>query len=214
MTGEPSTFSLTTAFVPKGRSNLAAYFAVNADASSPDYGLLRVLRMSDSSQIDGPGQSFNAMTTNEKVADRLPRFRSRCLERCVRQPADPARRRRPALRHPRPQRQGSTGSYPALRFVVVRFGQEVGIGDTLQQALDEVFGESGVNTGEGGDGPEPAPAPTGEADNTAASQALDQAEKAFTEADKALTSGDLATYQTKIKEAEAAVERALTALGR
>ena len=42
------------------------------------------------------------------------------------------------------QRQGSTGSYPALRFVVVRFGQEVGIGDTLQQALDEVFGESGV----------------------------------------------------------------------
>ena len=74
VTGEPSTFSLTTAFVPKGRSNLAAYFAVNADASSPDYGLLRVLRMSDSSQIDGPGQSFNAMTTNEKVADRLRPF--------------------------------------------------------------------------------------------------------------------------------------------
>ena len=37
------------------------------------------------------------------------------------------------------QRQGSTGSYPALRFVIVRFGQSVGIGDTLQQALDEVF---------------------------------------------------------------------------
>jgi uncharacterized membrane protein (UPF0182 family) len=42
------------------------------------------------------------------------------------------------------QRQGSTGSYPALRFVVVRFGQSVGIGDTLQQALDQVFqGSSG-----------------------------------------------------------------------
>ena len=42
------------------------------------------------------------------------------------------------------QRQGSTGSYPALRFVVVRFGQSVGIGDTLQQALDQVFQEAPV----------------------------------------------------------------------
>ncbi len=215
-TGEPSTFSLTTAFVPKNRSNLAAYFAVNADASSPQYGRLRVLRMSDSSQIDGPGQSFNAMTTNEKVADRLRPFlnqgaSSAAFGNLLTLPVGGG------LLYVTPvytQRQGSTGSYPALRFVVVRFGQEVGIGDTLQQALDEVFGESGAKTGEGGDGDGSAPAPTGQADNTAASQALDQAEKAFTEADKALTAGDLATYQTKIKEAEAAVQRALKALGR
>jgi uncharacterized membrane protein (UPF0182 family) len=215
-TGEPSTFSLTTAFVPKNRSNLAAYFAVNADASSPQYGKLRVLRMSDSSQIDGPGQSFNAMTTNEKVADRLRPFlnqgaSSAAFGNLLTLPVGGG------LLYVTPvytQRQGSTGSYPALRFVVVRFGQEVGIGDTLQQALDEVFGESGAKTGEGGDGDVSTPAPTGEADNTAASQALDQAEKAFTEANKALTAGDLATYQTKIDEAEAAVQRALKALGR
>ena len=216
-TGEPSTFSLTTAFVPKGRSNLAAYMAVNADASSDQYGRLRILRMSDSSQIDGPGQSFNAMTTNEKVADRLRPFlnqgaSSAAFGNLLTLPVGGG------LLYVTPvytQRQGSTGSYPALRFVVVRFGQEVGIGDTLQQALDEVFGESGASTGEGGgeaNGAEPTP--TGEADNTAASQALDQAEQAFAEANKALTTGDLATYQTKIKEAEAAVERALTALGR
>jgi uncharacterized protein len=216
VTGEPSTFSLTTAFVPKNRSNLAAYFAVNADASSPQYGLLRVLRMSDSSQIDGPGQSFNAMTTNEKVADRLRPFlnqgaSSAAFGNLLTLPVGGG------LLYVTPvytQRQGSTGSYPALRFVVVRFGQEVGIGDTLQQALDEVFGESGVKTGEGGDGEASEPPPTGQADNTAASQALDQAEKAFTEAEKALKTGDLATYQTKINEAEEAVRRALTALGR
>jgi len=175
-----------------------------------------VLRMSDSSQIDGPGQSFNAMTTNEKVADRLRPFfnqgaSSAAFGNLLTLPVGGG------LLYVTPvytQRQGSTGSYPALRFVVVRFGQEVGIGDTLQQALDEVFGESGVKTGEGGDADGSAPAPTGQADNTAASQALYQAEKAFTEADKALTTGDLATYQTKIKEAEAAVERALKALGR
>ena len=40
-------FSLTSVYVPRGRSNLAAYMAVNADAASPNYGDLRILRMSD-----------------------------------------------------------------------------------------------------------------------------------------------------------------------
>ena len=112
------------------------------------------------------------------------------------------------------QRQGSTGSYPALRFVVVRFGQSVGIGDTLQQALDQVFqGSSGGNTQEGSaDGN--TPTGTGKADNPAASKALAEAETAFAAADKALRSGDLAAYQKKIEEAQAATQQALRALGR
>ena len=109
------------------------------------------------------------------------------------------------------QRQGSTGSYPALRFVMVRFGQSVGIGDTLQQALDQVFeGNSGATTEEGGsaEGPRrPARRTTRPRPRRSTRPA------AFEAADKALTAGDLATYQTKIKEAEGAVKRALRALG-
>jgi uncharacterized protein len=114
------------------------------------------------------------------------------------------------------QRQGSTGSYPALRFVIVRFGQEVGIGDTLQQALDQVFqGDAGAPTEENPTtGEETTPPPGGNPDNPAASEALAEAQAAFVAADKALTAGDLAGYQTKIKEAQAAVQRALRALGR
>ena len=113
------------------------------------------------------------------------------------------------------QRQGSTGSYPALRFVIVRFGQEVGIGDTLQQALDQVFeGNSGAPPTEGEPPGEETPPPGGNPDNPAATKALTEAEAAFVAADKALTAGDLATYQAKIKKAEAAVERALQALNR
>jgi hypothetical protein len=96
--------------------------------------------------------------------------------------------------------------------VVVRFGQSVGIGDTLQQALDQVFqGSSGGTTDEGGtaDGN----TPTGEADNPAATRALSEASAAFEAADKALTAGDLGTYQKKTQEAQAAVQRALRALG-
>jgi len=210
-------FSLTSAFVPRGRSNLAAYMAVNADASSENYGQMRVLQMSDTTQIDGPGQSFNAMTTNETVAERLRPFQQGTAQssfgNLLTLPVGGG------LLYVTPvytQRQGSTGSYPALRFVIVRFGQSVGIGDTLQQALDEVFaGNSGASTGE----EEPAEpvepgSGTGETDSPAATQALDEAQAAFEAADKALTEGDLGTYQTRIEEAEAATQRALRAMGR
>ena len=201
--------------MPDKRSNLASYMAVNADASSPEYGRMRILQMSDTSQIDGPGQSFNAMTTNETVADRLRPFlnqgaASATFGNLLTLPVGGG------LLYVTPvytQRQGSTGSYPALRFVVVRFGQSVGIGDTLQQALDQVFqGSSGGTTEEGGtaDGNRP----TGEVDNPAASNALSEAQAAFEAADKALRAGDLATYQKEIQEGRSAVQRALRALGR
>ena len=96
--------------------------------------------------------------------------------------------------------------------MVVRFGQSVGIGDTLQQALDQVFqGSSGGTTDEGStaDGEKPS----GKADNPAATRALNEAAAAFEAADKALTEGDLGTYQKKMQEANAAVKRALRALG-
>jgi uncharacterized membrane protein (UPF0182 family) len=209
-------FSLTSSYVPFKRSNLAAYMAVNADASSPEYGRMRILQMSDTSQIDGPGQSFNAMTTNETVAARLRPFlnqgaASATFGNLLTLPVGGG------LLYVTPvytQRQGSTGSYPALRFVVVRFGQSVGIGDTLQQALDQVFqGSSGGNTQEGSASGNNPPS-NGKPDNPAATKALSEAQAAFKAADKALTAGDLATYQKRIEEAQAAVQRALRALGR
>jgi hypothetical protein len=73
-------------------------------------------------------------------------------------------------------------------------------------------GSSGGSTGEGGsaDGTKP----TGKADNPAATNALSEASAAFEAADKALTAGDLGAYQKKMEEAQAAVQRALRALGR
>jgi hypothetical protein len=176
---------------------------------------MRVLTMSDSSQIDGPGQSFNAMTTNETVAERLRPFQQGTAQssfgNLLTLPVGGG------LLYVTPvytQRQGSTGSYPALRFVIVRFGQSVGIGDTLQQALDEVFaGNSGASTGEE-EADEPAEPGTGEVDGSAATEALDEAQAAFEAADQALTEGDLGTYQTRIEEAQAATARALEAMGR
>ena len=209
-------FSLTTSYVPRGRQNLAAYMAVNADASSPEYGRMRILSMSDTTQIDGPGQSFNAMTTNETVAERLRPFLNQgaataTFGNLLTLPLGDG------LLYVTPvytQRQGSTGSYPALRFVIVRFGQSVGIGDTLGQALDQVFQGSSGAPPEGQPPTEEPPPAGGDPDNPAATRALTEAQAAFEAADKALSGGDLAAYQAEINKAKAAVRRALTALGR
>ncbi len=221
-------FSQTTVFVPKNRSNLASYMSAVAEATSPDYGKLRVLRMSDTHQIDGPGQTFNAINTDPKVAEKLRPFlnqgaASATYGNLLTLPMGNG------LLYVAPiytMRQGNTGSYPALAFVVVRFGAHVGIGNTLQQALDEVFeGSAGANTGEQptaspsptpGSTGSPSPQPTGSPQTAgpAAMAKLDQAQKAFVAADTALRKGDLATYQAKVNEAKSALAEALKLMGR
>ncbi|MFT4294808.1 MAG: UPF0182 family protein [Micropruina sp.] len=229
---ENPVFSQTTVFVPKDRSNLASYLSVVAEATSPDYGKLRVLRMSDTHQIDGPGQTFNAINQDQKVAETLRPFlnqgaASATYGNLLTLPMGNG------LLYVAPiytMRQSNTGSYPALAYVVVRFGSHVGIGTTLQKALDEVFaGSAGADTGEGpsaspspsgsaspSGSPTPGGTPTGTAqpNNPAAVAQLTKAQEAFVAADAALRKGDLATYQAKVDEAKAALAQALKLMGR
>lgn len=217
-------FSQTAVFVPKGRSNLASYMSVVAEATSPDYGQLRVLRMSATHQVDGPGQTFNAMTTDSRFAGLLRNYTSQGSAEAkygnlLTLPMGNG------LLYVMPIytiRQASTGSYPALRLVAVRFGQYVGIGATLQEALDQVFsGDAGASTGEAETpaqnptSPSTAPSPPTSTDKqTAASQAMAKAQTAFDAADAALRKGDLAEYQTQIGIAKQAVTEAMKQLGR
>ena len=213
--GDPNAiFSLTTAYVPNGRSNLAAYMAVNADAASPDYGKIRILQMSDTTQIDGPGQSFNAITTNETVSAALRNFTAQGSSQAsfgnlLTLPLGGG------LLYAMPiyaQRPGATGSYPVLRFVAVRFGQSVGFGTSLQAALDQVFkGNAGVDTDEGQG---TTPTPTGKADNAAAVAALEDASTAYADAQTALKAGNLGEYQNKINQMQDDLTKAQRALGR
>ncbi|GAB3703909.1 UPF0182 family membrane protein [Mariniluteicoccus flavus] len=217
--GEPApVFSQTTVFVPRGRANLAAYMAVDADASSPGYGRLRILRMSDQKQIAGPGQTFNEMNTHDEVARRLLSYRQTAEVihgNLLTLPVGGG------LLYVQPvyTKKNGAGSYPTLSFVVVRFGEKVGVGDTLKEALDQVFaGDAGADTGENGTQTPPpgsgAPAqPPGPVDQAAATAAVKEAEALFVSADKALREGDLAAYKKRTDEARAAVQKAVKALG-
>ncbi|NNG18874.1 UPF0182 family protein [Naumannella sp. ID2617S] len=210
-------FSQTSSFVPRGRDNLAAYMAVNADASSPEFGRMRILRM-EGPPIDGPSLSFNAMSTNEAVRSRLlPYQRDQGSAQAIygnllTLPLGGG------MLYAQPiytQRGNAQGSYPVLTFVTVRFGEKVGIGETLQDALNQVFaGDAGASTGEQAGATTPGQ-PTGSRpqDLPAVRAALDEANRAYGAAGEALRRGDLATYQKKNDEAQAAVKRALESMG-
>ena len=218
---EQAHYSNTTVFVPRGRENLSVYMAVNADATSPNYGQLRALKLSDAKQIPGPGQTFNAISTNEAVAERLLPFNrqgntSAIYGNLLTIPVGGG------LMYVQPiytQTSTTSGGYPALRFVVARFGEHVGIGDTLKAALDQVFqGDAGAETGEKPVEPPPngqqTPPASGEDSKERAKALLKESTDLFVAADQALKSGDLGTYQQKTKEAKAKTEQALELLNR
>jgi uncharacterized membrane protein (UPF0182 family) len=218
-------FSQTAVYVPRDRENLGAYLAVVADASSPDYGRLRVLKLSDTQQIAGPGQTFNAITTDQTVADRLLPYTKQGSAQAIYgnlltlpigggliyvEPIYTQRKN---------ESSSASGSYPVLRFVVVRFGEHIGIGDTLQEALDTVFkGDSGASTGEDKttDPSDPVipvePTDPDSSSDAAVKALLAEAESFFKAADVALQAGDLAGYQTQLTAARERIAAALARL--
>ena len=212
-------FANTTVFVPKDRENLSVYMSVNADATTEDYGRMRVLKLSDAEQIAGPGQTYNFIATNPLVADKLLPFNrqgasaSAIYGNLLTLPLGGG------LLYVQPistQTTGTTGAYPALRFIVVRFGEQIGIGETLQSALDQVFqGDAGADTGEQPTveppvGPDEPSVP--EDAQVRARNFLDEAQGLFEAADQSLRDGDLADFQAKVEAAEAKIAEAADAL--
>ncbi len=214
-TGKNPVFSLTSVFVPSKKQNLSSFMSVGADASDPTtYGKFQILRLPDSKQVPGPSQIANQFSTDEKVADKLRPFKQ----------ADATVQYGNLLTLPvgggllyvQPLytvRQGGSGKYPVLTFVLASFGKEVGIGNTLTQALGDVLGVDPAN-------PTPTPTPGAEppvteepgvALPTAALRLLQQADAKFRAADRALGRRDLTAYARLVDEGRDLVERALSA---
>jgi hypothetical protein len=88
--------------------------------------------------------------------------------------------------------------------VIVVYDDQVEWAETLDLALEQVFGE-----GTGGEAVEPpVPAPGGET----VGELLEEAAAAFEQADQALTAGDLAEYQRWVEEAQRLIDEAQAAL--
>ncbi len=200
-TTEP-TFSLTTTFVPRQGPNLAAFMSVDATPGD-DYGKLRILRMPSNTTIPGPGQvqnNFQNKFSGELNLLNIGGAKVRYGNLLTLPFAD-------GLVYIEPvyvETAASPGQepYPILRRVLVSYGDKVGFSDTLQGALEQVFGAGTQQTPPDTTKPQLPAQPS-----TALSQAIDEAQKAYDRAQKALTASP--PNWTEYGEAQKALKAAL-----
>ncbi len=203
--GEDPVFSLTSVYVPNKRNNLATFMSVGADPTKPDsYGKFNMLVLPKDNAVSGPSQIANTMNNDQTVSEKvLPYTRSNAKAvpgNLLTLPVGGG------LLYVQPlytQRIEGVGNYPQLRYVLASFGEDVGIGKTLDEALQMAVGAV-TTPANGGDTP-PDTTPT----NATTRQLLQQAAQKFKDADAALKAGNLQKYAADVKEAQRLVDQAL-----
>ncbi|MEZ3159749.1 UPF0182 family protein [Microbacterium sp. BWT-B31] len=227
---ESPTFSMFTTFIPSSQGNarnvLMGYLAVDADAGNvagvkaPGYGKLRMLEISADTPVPGPGQVQNTFDSDPAIADEKNVLQLGSSEivngNLLTLPVGGG------LLYVQPVFVQSTGGtkLPLLQKVLVSFGSDVAFEDTLQEALDVLFGgDSGAETGDEGitptpgesPAPEPAPTPTETTDPAPPADeytaALQDAQQAMLDRQTALAKGDWAAYGEADDRLTAAVEK-------
>ena len=237
--GAEPNFSIYSTYIPAAegegqRDILTGYLAANANAGSEDgvvaegYGTLKLLTLPKGNTVPGPGQVQNSFTTDSQVSNLLNILRqgeSQVISgNLLTLPLGGG------LLYVQPVYvQASSGtSFPILQKVLVSFGDQIAFEDTLDQALDSLFGgNSGAQAGDGdvpvGEGEMPvadgatdsgettAPS-TGSATQSAAMQAALQAmQQAIADRDQAMKDGDWAAYGEADQRLRAALEQAIQA---
>ncbi|WP_447947029.1 UPF0182 family membrane protein [Microbacterium lacticum] len=226
---EAPTFSMFTSFIPAAegdgaRNVLMGYLAVDSDAGAvagqkaADYGKLRMLQISADVSVPGPGQVQNTFNSNETISQQLNLLKQGLSEvlngNLLTLPVGGG------FLYVQPVFvQASSGTkLPVLRKILVAFGDKVAFEDTLQDALDSLFGgDSGASTGDNNVTPSPNPSESGEpgtgggtggGTDVAMQAALKDAQQAMIDRDAALKAGDL----TKFAEADARLTAAVQKL--
>jgi uncharacterized membrane protein (UPF0182 family) len=210
---EEPAYSLYSTFIPEARGDqsrnvLRGYLAVDSDAGASDgersdgYGKLRLLTLPEDDNVPGPGQvqnTFNGDPTVSQSLNLLKQGQSEVINgNLLTVPVGGG------LLYVQPVYVKSTGntSYPLLQKVLVAFGDQIAFQDTLDAALDVLFGgDSGAEAGDNEVDPNATPT-TPPDDGTAVApqpsdevQALlNQASQALKNKQAALSEGDWAAY--------------------
>jgi uncharacterized membrane protein (UPF0182 family) len=192
-------FVLIQPFTPQGRQNMVAWMAARSDPGE-GYGDVLVFQFPAGQNIDGPTQVFSRINQDARFsAERtlLGQGGSDVLfGDFLVIPIDTG------LLYVQPVyvRSSQANAIPELRRVVVVNGDQIGIGNTLREALaDSLSGQV--------EPPEDGEPPTGSTQQQI-QVLLAEAAAHFEAADTALRNGDLATYQSEIDLAAEAVSQA------
>src|SRR5450432_4611716 len=221
------TFSLTTTFVPRGRTNLSAFMAVDSDPG-PDYGTIRVLQLPRSLLISGPGQVQNQFESDPSVQTTLNILRVQGGAAGVTYGNLLTLPVAVGLLYVEPvyvKPAGGSGSYPLLQKVLVSFGNNIGFQSTYSAAIASLVGapagsasSSGSTSPPGSASPSPSgsvslsPATSPPAVPTDLSQDIAAAQQAYADGQAALKAGDFTAYGEAQQSLAAALAKAATAL--
>lgn len=225
-------FSLTTSFSPIGdnRPFLAGFLAVDSDAGSVDgkrrdgYGTMRLLNLPASTNVPGPAQVQNQINTSNQNSKNFALTLSQFLGGQGQSGTQVIRGNLLTLPvgdgllyvQPIYQRSTSGTTYPFARAVVVAFGNNLAWANTLDEALDQLFGgSSGATAGDSGTGgttdPTTPTTPTTPTDKAAQLKAaLAEVQKQYDAGQTALKAGDWTAYGNAQKALQAAIQRAIT----
>lgn len=204
------TYNLTSTFAPAKRPSLASLLVVNSEPG-PDYGKLRLLQLPSQTTIPGPVQAQNNFESDPSVSTTLSLLRRGgsdvVLGNLLSLPVGGG----VLYVQPIYVKAAGTNGYPLLRKVIVGFGQEVAMADTLDAALRAVIGVASGN-GTPTTPTEPGTPSTG---TQTASQRLDaalaDAVAAYAAGEAALKDGDFTAYGEAQKRLAAAIKRAQVA---
>ncbi|MEU7692210.1 UPF0182 family membrane protein [Microbispora hainanensis] len=213
---ETERFSLTTTFVPNQRQNMAAFMAVDATASGPNPPL-EILQLPSTTAIQGPPQAQNLFESNTTVSTELNLLRGGGTDvlygNLLTLPFGGGLLYvEPVYIQPRAE---TSGKYPTLRRVLVLYGEKVGFGPTLSNALEQVFGGT-VATPPDQTPDQTANQPPGQVtppeSTSALTSALDRAQQAYDDSQKALSANppDWKAYG----DAQASLKKALDDLAK
>lgn len=208
-------FSLYTTFIPdaageNARNVLKGYLAVDSNAGAvagtraDGYGKLRLLTLPEGNAVPGPGQvqaKFNADAEVSAFLNLLKRGQSTVTNgNLLTVPVGGG------LLYVQPVYVSSTGetSYPLLQKVLVAFGDQIAFENTLEEALDSLFGGDSGADGGGEVAPEPSTptdpttpvSPDGGASvEQQVSALLNEANSLVQQKQAALAAGDLAEFE-------------------
>lgn len=209
-----ASFSLSTSFVPKGgRQNLTAFAVVNSDAG-PNYGKITVLQLPRSTNISGPSQVASNFEAKPDVAQALSLLRQGgsdvVLGNLMTLPVGGG------LLYVQPvyvRATSNSAAYPLLQKVLISFGDQIGFDNTLQGALNQVFGGNAGTSLTNTQGSQTSTTGSGTplASSTTLKAALAAAQSAIADSQAALKNGDFTAYgqaQNRLKAAIAAAIKA------
>ncbi|MBT3151392.1 UPF0182 family protein [Streptomyces sp. CHD11] len=208
-------FSLTTTLTPNGRDNLSAFVAVNADPGTEDYGKIRILKLPTSTTVSGPQQVQSQFNSQQDIAETIRLLRGGDSEveygNLLTVPLDGG------LLYVEPVYvRGGGLKYPLLRKVLVTYGGQTAFEDTLEQALDKIFGGEGApvepppdeGEGEGTGEDEGTQPPPPASEDPTVQEALNDAQEAFDAGQEALKNNDWEAYGKAQQELEGALRKA------